>query len=61
LQEPDQDLGNTIPILLAIAAAYPAFYESFQLYNAGFWDYFSSLQNYADILNIVLMLINVYQ
>ena len=29
LQEPDKDTGNTIPIMLGIAAAYPAFYESF--------------------------------
>lgn len=61
LREPDEQESATIPILLAIAVAYPALYESFQLYNAGWRDYFSDLQNYVDISNIVLSMINIYQ
>ena len=60
LREPEEDEGNIIPILLAIGVAYPAFYEFFQLYKVGTRSYFVSFWNYADIVNIILSLINIY-
>jgi hypothetical protein len=60
LSEPDEEEGNTIPVLLALGLAYPAIYELFQLSKAGAEDYFQSFWNYIDIANIILSLINIY-
>ena len=60
LREPDESEGNIIPILLAIGVAYPAFYEFFQVSKVGAKSYFVSFWNYADIVNIILSLINIY-
>lgn len=60
LREPDTDEGNIIPVLLAVGVAYPSIYEFFQLYKVGTKSYFVSFWNYADIVNIILSLINIY-
>jgi hypothetical protein len=43
-----------------VGVAYPAFYEFFQLTKVGASNYFVSFWNYADIVNIILSLINIY-
>jgi len=45
---------------LAIGVAYPAFYEFFQIVKVGASDYFVSVWNYIDVINILLSLINIY-
>ena len=45
----DKEWGS---ILLILGILYPLYYEIFQLWKYGIVDYFSSLQNYSDIVYI---------
>lgn len=46
--------------MLAVGILYPWLYDMTQMFRGGFYDYFSDLQNYADMLYIYGSLVNIF-